>query len=74
MNQFDTAYSKCILSLNSIYHVGDFDKMLKDSEVWDKMLRFEAEINKLWGEDYTTFHAVLVEYYKFMRNYLKGGQ
>ncbi len=73
MNQFDTTYSRCILSLNEYYVEGAFIKMEKDSKVWITMLKYEFELNRLWDRDYDTFRGVLIAYYKFMRGVLKDG-
>ncbi len=67
MNRFDTAYSRCILSLNDSYHTGDFSRMEADKDVWQRMLAFEKELDKNWNGDYAVFRAVLIEYFRFMK-------
>ncbi len=74
MNQFDTAYLRCMSSLNDYYTLGAFTRMeTGDKEAWQRMLEFEDELNRLWDGDYDVFRGVLVAYYRFMKNYLKGG-
>ncbi len=70
MNRFDVVYSRCMGALNEWYKEGDFDKMSKDSKIWDKMLRFEKELDRLWDGNYIIFRAVLVEYFRFMKGVL----
>ena len=74
MTQFDTAYSRCMSSLNDYYIEGAFTRMeTGDKKAWQRMLEFEDELNRLWDGDYDTFRGVLVEYYRFMKGVLKDG-
>ncbi len=73
MNLFDTAYLRCMSSLNDYYTEGDFTRMeAGDKKAWQRMLEFEAELNRLWDGDYDVFRGVLVAYYRFMKGVLNG--
>ena len=73
MNQFGTAYSRCMSSLNDYYTEGDFSRMKAgDKEAWQRMLAFEKELDRNWNGDYAVFRAVLIEYFRFMKCILKG--
>ncbi len=72
LNQFDVAYSRCMEVLGEKYIEGTFDKMSRD--LWDTMLKYEIELEKLWNGDYITFRAVLVGYFRFMKGVLGNVQ
>ena len=73
VNQFDTAFSRCMSSLNDYYIEGAFTRMeVGDKKAWQRMLEFEDELNRLWDGDYVVFRAVLIEYFRFMKRILKG--
>jgi len=72
MDKFTQTYLKCMDSLNDYYTVGAFDWIeTQRPESWKEMLVFEDEICRLWDGDFDTFRAVVVKYYRFMKDILK---
>ncbi len=69
LSKFDVAYGHCMMNLGKWYETGDFDRM--SSELRDTMLKYENRLEELWGKDYIVFHAVLVSYYRFMKEVLR---
>ncbi len=71
MNEFDVAYYRCMMALGEKFGVGDYNRIYKDSGKRGEIQGFEKELDKLWCNDYVVFRAVLVAYYKFMKEAIK---